>query len=82
MTKLIILLVVFFVCSSQTKDIAWGCVLADSKMECMKAVLSGSAELMNGNPTETFIAGREFKLQPILSQQFDTLVQVSIDTPL
>ncbi|XP_071802089.1 major yolk protein-like [Asterias amurensis] len=56
-----------------TRNIAWGCVRAESKMECMKTVLNGSAELMTANTDEIFTAGREFKLQPFLSQQFDTL---------
>ncbi|XP_071948893.1 uncharacterized protein [Antedon mediterranea] len=53
--------------------VAWGCVLKPSKMECMRAVQEGSADLLSTDATETFIAGREFKLQPILSQYFDTL---------
>ncbi|XP_038046008.1 major yolk protein-like [Patiria miniata] len=54
-------------------DVAWGCVLAQTKMECMQAVMNGTADLMTANPTEMFIAGREFKLQPFMSQEFDTL---------
>merc|ERR1711962_1808054 len=57
-----------------TNDVAWGCVLAQSKMECMQAVMNDTADLITANPTELFIAGREFKLQPFMSQQFDTLV--------
>ncbi|XP_022107780.1 major yolk protein-like isoform X2 [Acanthaster planci] len=56
-----------------TNDVAWGCVLAKTKMECMQAVMNGTADLITADPTEMFIAGREFKLQPFMSQEFDTL---------
>ncbi|XP_033098851.1 major yolk protein-like isoform X2 [Anneissia japonica] len=59
--------------TDKVNDIAWGCEKLPSTMECMKAVLNGTADLYSTDPTETFIAGHEFKHQPILSQYFDTL---------
>ncbi|XP_054770132.2 major yolk protein-like [Lytechinus pictus] len=52
---------------AQVKDIAWGCVLANSNMECMKAVHNNSADLFKADPQETFIAGKEFLLDPLMS---------------
>jgi len=57
--------------------VAWGCVKADTKMECMQAVMNGTADLLTADPTELFIAGREFKLQPFMSQQFDTFPEIN-----
>jgi hypothetical protein len=59
-----------------TNDVAWGCVKANTKMECMQAVMNDTADLLTADPTETFIAGREFKLQPFMSQQFDTFPEI------
>nr|AAK02057.2 toposome [Tripneustes gratilla] len=51
----------------QVKNVAWGCVLANSSMECMKAVHDNTADLFKANPQETFIAGKEFLLDPLMS---------------
>lgn len=58
----------YFDQTDKVKDVAWGCVHASGDLECMKAVLNGTADLMSTNATATFIAGKDFKLQPIISQ--------------
>ena len=50
------------------RDVAWGCVKATTDMECMKTILNGTADLMTTDAMKTFIAGHDFKLQPIISQ--------------
>nr|BAD54839.1 major yolk protein [Strongylocentrotus intermedius] len=51
----------------EVKKVAWGCVLANSSIECMQAVHNNTADLFKANPMETFIAGKEFLLDPLMS---------------
>nr|AAK57983.1 vitellogenin [Pseudocentrotus depressus] len=51
----------------EVKKVAWGCVLANSSLECMQAVHNNTADLFKANPMETFIAGKEFLLDPLMS---------------
>nr|AAQ17121.1 toposome [Paracentrotus lividus] len=51
----------------EVKNVAWGCILANSSMECMQAVHNNTADLYKACPVETFIAGKEFLLDPLMS---------------
>ncbi|XP_071488082.1 major yolk protein-like [Diadema antillarum] len=51
----------------KVKDVAWGCVLANSSLECMQAVHNNTADLFQADPVETFIAGKEMLLEPLMS---------------
>lgn len=53
---------------AQLRHIAWGCVIKPTNMDCMRAVLNGTAEIYSGNSKEVFIGGNDFMLQPIIME--------------
>ncbi|WP_411016071.1 hypothetical protein, partial [Salmonella sp. s51884] len=53
------------------KIIAWGCVLARTKMDCMRNFLDGTADLYSGDVKEVFIGGHDLQLQPMMVQDED-----------
>ncbi|WP_411026454.1 hypothetical protein, partial [Salmonella sp. s54395] len=57
--------------------IAWGCVIAKTKLDCMRNVLNGTADIYSGNVEEIFIGGRDLLLQPIMMQ--DPIVRTNIE---
>ncbi|CAH1272766.1 TF [Branchiostoma lanceolatum] len=61
----------YFMKTEKVNEISWGCVLATSQLECMKMVHNGTCDIVSTDAMHTFIGGKEFLLQPFMSQYFD-----------
>ncbi|KAI8491563.1 antigen p97 [Branchiostoma belcheri] len=61
----------YFMKTEKVNEISWGCVLATSQLECMKMVHNGTCDIVSTDAMQTFIGGKEFLLQPFMSQYFD-----------
>ncbi|NP_001161583.1 major yolk protein precursor [Saccoglossus kowalevskii] len=61
----------YFTSTMKVNEVSWGCMKLPTKMDCMKAIWEGKADVVSLDPMETFIAGNDFQMTPFMSEYFD-----------
>ena len=60
----------FFFFLTDAKEISWGCIEASCKTECSEMVAKGSADIVDLNSTDMYLAGLDHNLIPFMAENY------------